>query len=131
MEWHTAVPSFPSGDYLIEPLCSERALVTEGVAMRNCIATYASDCAMNRTRFFLVRHRDTQKRVMHIGLSKKDDRLWEVFEAARYANRTVSEELMELARLVAQRYSRADAPVQVSSGGEQKGSGGKPEQCAA
>lgn len=131
MAWHSAVQSFRVSAYLIEPLCSERTLVAEGIAMRNCIATYASDCALNRNRLFLVRNRDTKKRVMHIGLSREGDRLWTVFEAAGYANRTVTKELMALARVVAQRYSRADAPSQGSSGGTLKDPGEKPKQHAA
>jgi hypothetical protein len=107
LEWSSYLPLLRMGKYGIVPLLSERELIAEGIAMRNCIATYTDDCAANRARLFSVRMQDSGKRVADIGIYEEEDDVWDVFEVAGKANSSVNKELEQLAQYLARLYSLA------------------------
>lgn len=117
LEWSSRVGCLEGKRYRILPLCSERKLIAEGIAMRNCIADYVDDCASNRVRLFSVRSVATGKRVADIGILKVDKKVWAMWEVAGKANTKVDRGIRELAHYVAQRYnvSRGDKDTQLPS----------------
>jgi len=121
LEWGSRLSCLEGKRYRILPLCSERELIAEGIAMRNCIADYVDDCASNRIRLFSVRSVATGKRVADIGILKVDSDVWVMWEVAGKANTKVDRGIRELAYYVAQRYnvSRGDEYTRLPSSMEE------------
>jgi hypothetical protein len=117
LEWKSRMGQLEGRKYQILPLCSERDLIAEGIAMRNCIADYVVDCASNRMRLFSVRSAATGKRVADIGILKVDKEVWMMCDVAGKANTEVNKGIRELAYYVAQRYnvSRGDEDTRLPS----------------
>lgn len=107
LAWGSRLSCLEGERYRIIPLCSERALITEGIAMHNCIADYVDDCTANRVRLFSVRSVATGKRVADIGLLHIDKKVWAMWDVAGKANTKVDKGIRELAYYVAQRYNAA------------------------
>jgi hypothetical protein len=115
LEWGSRLSCLEGERYRVLPLLSERELITEGIAMQNCIADYVDDCVYNRVRLFSVRLVASGKRVADIGIIQYDKVAWKVFEVAGKANTEVTQAIIELASYVARRYnaSRIDAQSRI------------------
>jgi hypothetical protein len=105
--WHSALPPIQVWIYRIVPLLSEKDLVTEGIAMRNCVATYLDHCASNRARLFSVRTSKTGKRVANICIYEEANEVWEMLEVAGRANSPVDDSMDKLADYLASLYTQA------------------------
>ncbi|WP_315722247.1 MULTISPECIES: PcfJ domain-containing protein [unclassified Bradyrhizobium] len=85
------------GDYEFRPLADIRDLVEEGIAMRNCVRTYGSRIAHNRSRLWSVRSHGERVATLEIA-DRFEDGLLHVAELKGPGNAPAPRELWWAAR---------------------------------
>ncbi|MBT3404362.1 MAG: hypothetical protein HN421_11745 [Gammaproteobacteria bacterium] len=98
--WESVLPALLVGEYMIEPLRTEREVIIEAHEMRNCMASYVDDCISNEVRFFSVRLASTRKKIANIGICRLSENEWELLDVAGKANSKANEKLEMLAQKI-------------------------------
>lgn len=85
------------GDYEFRPLADIPDLVEEAVAMRNCVRTYGSDIAHDRSRLWSVRRQGERVATLEVAVRYRDP-LLNIVQLRGPGNAAVSRELWWIAR---------------------------------
>lgn len=109
--WVSHVGEMTAGNLIAVPLTTELQLVEEGLAMRNCLATYSGRCVNNEVRLFSIRRRDSGKRIADVSIVPEESGVWVVSDIKGYANARSSILLENFAWRVADAYTQAARDV--------------------
>ncbi len=95
--WRTRLGPFTAGDLVVIPIRSTDELITESIAMRNCLDAYCDQCADGAIEIYSIRHRVTGKRHGNIGIRFNEEDKPRIFDNRRYANQPPDRPLADIA----------------------------------
>lgn len=105
--WTSLIGEVLAGDLVAVPLITEIQLVDEGLAMRNCLATYTEWCLNGDVRLFSIRRVDSGKRIADLSIVPEEGGTWVVSDIKGYANTMSSAQLESFAWWIADAYTKA------------------------
>lgn len=101
--WDSLVRPQALGTWRLRPLTDVWQVHREALTRRNCVNQYVSDCKGGSVRLFAL-ERATGQQVATFGL-KLNGGKWEVLDARGFANRSLSQDMLDLAQDLATRYT--------------------------
>lgn len=113
--WVSLVGEMTAGGLVAVPLTTERQLVDEGLAMRNCLATYTEWCVNDEVRLFSIRRGESGKRVADVSIVPEKNGEWVVSDIKGYTNTSSRPEVENLAWRLADAYAQAARGILIGS----------------
>jgi len=106
LRWKCSISRFTIGNLAVVPLESSEDLVSEGLAMRNCIETYEDRCVAGEYEAYSVRDRSTKRSRGCIGITRSPDgRRFSIDQVKGYANRPPSIDVLHATQALMNRLS--------------------------
>lgn len=109
-EWDSALGELSLGEWQIVPLTCSYEVALEGMAMKNCVATYAADCLLGEYRLFSIQLAETGQRLATIGLEKQGES-WGLEQVKGKHNECATREIRDAALVVSQKYNLAESQL--------------------
>jgi hypothetical protein len=109
--WSSALGELSVGNWRVVPLTCSYEVALEGMAMKNCVAVYATQCLTGKYRLFSIRSTETGKRVATVGLEKNENN-WDLEQVKGKCNKNVTQELCDVALVVKLKYILANSRIE-------------------
>ena len=108
LTWDSLLGEHEAMGFTVVPLTGELQLIEESETMLHCVADYAPQCVSGLSRLFSIRKNGCTQATAQIERGREpDSHTWRAAQTRGYRNRPAGGELLQVTRMIAERYGEA------------------------